>query len=131
MSVQHAPPNDRALDNAVRVFASAEILWKFQQLGCCAVFFGASGRAAAIIDEVSGACGARAVLLFASCVLVARMTYAACGSAACLLTDGSGITAYDSRSAGCVRKRSEVRLGQISETQTQINLFFRRRTVES
>jgi hypothetical protein len=52
-------------------------------------------------------------LLFASCVLVARMTHAACGSAACLLTDGSG-TACDSRSAGCVRKHSEVCLGQIS-----------------
>ena len=66
-------------------------------------------------------------LLFASCVLVARMTYAACGSAACLLTDG---TACDSRSAEYVCKRSEVRLGQISEVGTQINLFFRRKNSE-
>jgi hypothetical protein len=53
VSVQHAPPNYRALDNAVQVFASAEILWKFQQLGCCAVFFGASGRAAAMVAVIS------------------------------------------------------------------------------
>ena len=58
-------------------------------------------------------------LLFASCVLVARMTYAACGSAACLLTDGSGTACVsivaEVQNAFVTRKRSALRLGQISE----------------
>ena len=70
-------------------------------------------------------------LLFASCVLVARMTYAACGSAACLLTDGSGTACVsivaEVQNAFVTRKRSALRLGQISEVRTQINLFFRRK----